>query len=169
MVKKILLVVVLLPFLILMLSPKKEIFYLFEKQLADRGIVISDGTISEHPFGLTIEHPALYFKGAKVATAREITLWSVLAYTRGSIDGLVTDPSLKNYLPEKVDKISVVHSIASPFIAPVTLQDTSYGGEGEIRLKERRLKIRFPHLPAKSPMTRYLKHTKGGWTYEQRF
>jgi hypothetical protein len=169
MVKKILLVIVLLPFLILMLSPKKEIFYLFEKQLANQGIIVSDGVISEHPFGLTIEHPALYFKGAKVATAKEITLWSVLAYTRGSIEGLVVDPSLKKYLPENVDRISLVHSIASPFVVPVTLRDKTYGGEGEIRLKERILKIRLPHLPAKSPMMRYLKHTKGGWTYEQRF
>jgi len=45
MVKKILLVIILLPFLILALSPKKALLYQWEKQLETRGIKLADGVI----------------------------------------------------------------------------------------------------------------------------
>jgi len=169
MVKKIILLIVLVPFLIWILAPKKELFYLLEKRLADQGIVISDGTVHENLFGLTIEHPALYFKGIKVATADEITLWSVLVYTRGTIRTLVFDATLKAYLPGKIDEVSIVHTVGDPFTVPITVTGTPLAGEGEIDLKERTIEIRFPHLPPKSALARYLKHTKGGWAYEQHF
>ena len=169
MVKKIILIIVLLPILLWVLSPKKELLYLLEKQLAKQGVVLSDGTIREHPFGLTIEHPSLYFKGIKVATADTISFWSVLAYTQGTIDTVAFDPSLHSYLPEKIEKVLLVHNVLDPNTAVLSIIDSAFTGEGSVEIMARKVHMLFPTLSDKSALTRYLKHTKGGWTYEQRF
>ncbi len=169
MVKKILLLIVLLPVLLWMTAPKKELLYLLEKQLASQGIVLSDGVVREQPFGLTIEHPALYFKGIKVATAKEISLWSVLVYTRGTIVSIAVDPSLQAYAPKSIDRVEIVHTVTAPKTVAVRVTDPVLAGTGEVDVVGRTIKMLFPNVPAKSALARYLKHTPGGWTYEQRF
>jgi len=169
MVKKILLVIILLPFLILALSPKKALLYQWEKQLATRGIKLADGVISTHPFGISIDHPSVYVKGIKIATLKHVSLWSALVYTKGTMNGITFDPSMEAYLPPGLAQVSLTHSIIEPTHVRLILTDKAFPGDGDVDLKKRTLKVRFTKLPQRTPMARYLKHTKGGWVYEQRF
>ena len=169
MVKKTILSILLIPFLVLAFSPKKELLFLLEKRLADRGIVLADGEIATHPFGLTIDHPSLYVKGIKVATFRHLSLWSVLFYTQGDIEGITFDPALKSYLPARIAHATLRHSVADPLRVSLHIADPAVEGTGAIRLKKRTLTFRFAKLPKGIATARYLKHTKGGWVYAQRF
>ena len=169
MVKKTVISIILLPLLILVFSPKKELLFLLEKRLAAQGIVLADGHVETHPFGLTIDHPSLYVKGIKVATLRHLSLWSVLFYTKGSIEGIAFDPSLKSYLPARIAHVTVVHSVIDPLHAQLHVEDPTVQGKGSIYLKKRTLSLRFTKLPKGISTTRYLKHTKGGWVYAQQF
>jgi hypothetical protein len=169
MVKKILLVLIVLPFLVLFFMPKKELYYLLEKQLGAQGIVIGDGKVDESPIGLTVEHPALYYKGIKIATAKKISLWSLLLYTQGSIEGVRFDPSVQSYLPKEIESATLTHHVINPIHLPVAITGKTLTGDGDVDLKMRTLKFLFTHVPKQSAMTRYMKQTKGGWIYEQRF
>jgi len=167
MVKKILLVLVLLPFLVLALSPKKELFYLLEKRLANQGIVLSGGTMDAGIFGLSVEHPTVYFKGIKVATVDELSIVSVLFWTRVSAERIVVDSALHAYAPPKIDRVQIHHQLLAPTEAAITIDDPQFGGTGSLDLSQRHLRVLFPKLPAGAPAARYLKRTKGGWVYEQ--
>jgi len=169
MVKKIIVAVLLLPILLWMFAPKKELLFLLEKRLAEQGIVLADGTLYEHPFGLTIEHPVLFFKGVRVASVDTVSVWSVLFYTRGRIDSLTIDPSLQTYFPEKIDAVSLVHTVVNPLKISVALTGSSLAAEGEIDLRKHAVRMMFPKLTNKNVLKRYLKQTKGGWIYEQQF
>ncbi len=169
MVKKTIISIILIPFLILAFSPKKELLFLLEKRLATQGIVLADGYVETHPFGLSIDHPSLYVKGIKVATLRHLSLWSVLFYTKGSVEGITVDPSLTSYLPAHIAHATLVHSIIDPLRASLRVDDPAVQGTGAIQLKKRTLSLRFTKLPKGISTTRYLKHTKGGWIYAQRF
>jgi hypothetical protein len=169
MVKKILLVLILLPFLILLFAPKKELLFLLEKRLATQGIVIGDGRVDETPIGLTIEHPVLYYKGIKIATAETISLWSLLLYTHGSIQGIHIDPPVQSYLSKRIEGITLTHSIINPIHVPVNIAGKALAGSGDVNLKSRTLQLQLTHIPKSNTLTRYLKKTKGGWIYEQRF
>jgi len=169
MVKKILLVIILLPFLILALSPKKALLYQWEKQLAIRGIKLADGVIRTHPFGITIDHPSVYVKGIKVATIKHISLWSALFYTRGTIDGIKFDEAMEAYLPPKLAHVSLVHSVIEPTHVRLAVTDKAFPGDGDVDLRQRAFKMRFVTLPKNTPIAKYLKHGKGGWVYEQQF
>jgi hypothetical protein len=169
MVKKILLVSILLPLLLLVFAPKKELFYLLQRRLAQQGITVSGGTIHENPLGLSIEHPSVYFKGIKVADIQSITLWSLLVYSRGSIDGITFDPSLRSFLPAGVQRVSAVHSLLKPTHIRLSLRDPKQQGDGDIDISKRILRFVFTKLPSDTPLKEYLKSNKGGWDYEQRF
>ena len=169
MVKKTVISIVLLPLLILVFSPKKELLFLLEKRLAAQGIVLADGHVEAHPFGLTIDHPSVYVKGIKVATLRHLSLWSVLLYTKGSVEGITFDPSLKSYLPARIAQVTLVHNVIDPLQAQLRVEDPVIQGTGAIQLKKRTLTLRFTKLPKGISTARYLKHTKEGWVYAQQF
>ena len=169
MVKKTIISILLIPFLILAFSPKKELLFLLEKQWATRGIVLADGDVKTHPFGLSVDHLSLYVKGIKVATIRHLSLWSVLFYTKGSIEGVTFDSSLTSYLPSHIAHVTLVHSVIDPLRAKLRVEDPAMQGEGSFRMKKRTLSLRFTKLPKGISTTRYLKHTKGGWVYAQQF
>ena len=169
MVKKILVALILLPFLVLLFAPKTELYHLLEKRLAAQDIVISGEQIHTTPIGLTLEHPTLYVKGIPVATARSVSLWSLLLYSRMEVKGLVFDPSLKNFVPPSVQTVTLIHSVVDPLHVQGTLTDPKLAGTGTIDLKGRSMTLRVSRLPGNSPLKRYLKHTKGGWVYESTF
>ena len=169
MVKKTLISIILIPLLILMFSPKKELLFLLEKRLATQGIVLADGQVETHPFGLTIDHPSIYVKGIKVATLRHLSLWSALFYTQGSIEGITFDPSLKSYFPAHIAHVTLVHSVVDPLQVQLSVEDPAVQGEGSVHLKKQALSFRFTKLPKEISTARYLKHTKGGWVYAQQF
>jgi len=169
MVKKILLALILLPFLVLLLAPKTELYHLLEKRLAAQDIVISGEQIHTTPIGVRLEHPTFYVKGIPVATAQSVSLWSLLLYSRMDVEGLVFDPSLKNYVPSSVHSITLVHSVIDPLHIQGTLTDPTMTGTGTIDLTGRSATLQVSKLPASSPLKRYLKHTKGGWLYESTF
>jgi len=169
MVKKILLVLILLPFLVLLLAPKTELYHLLEKRLAAQDIVISGEQVHTTPIGLSLEHPTFYLKGAPVATAQSVSLWSLLLYSRMDVEGLVFDPSFKNFVPPSVHTITLIHSVVDPLNIQGTLTDPKMMGTGTIDLKERSATLHVSKLPGDSPLKRYLKHTKGGWVYESKF
>jgi len=169
MVKKTVISIILLPLLILVFSPKKELLFLLEKRLATQSIVLADGQVKTHPFGLTIDHPSVYVKGIKIATLRHLSLWSVLFYTQGSIEGITFDPSLKSYLPASIAHATLVHSVVDPLQVQLSVEAPTVQGKGSIHLKKRTLSFRFTKLPKGISTTRYLKHTKGGWVYAQQF
>ena len=169
MVKKIAISLILLPLLVLVLSPKKELLFLLEKRLASQGIVLADGSITTHPFGLTLEHPSLYVKGIKVATIRHLSVWSVLFFTRGSAEGITVDDAFTAYVPAHLTRITVTHRIVDPIRVHLRVEDPAIQGEGAIALGQRSVSVRFTKFPSGISAVRYLKHTKGGWVYAQRF
>ncbi len=169
MVKKIATVLVILPLLILLLAPKKEMVYLVEKQLATQGVRLGNAHIVPTLLGVTLEHPTLYVKGIPVATVQRLSLWTALVYTEIRIEGIHFDASLQAYLPKQIDRVRIKHSLLQPTRLPIAIDDAHHNGHGEVKLGERKLVIRMHTLPKDSPLKRYLKHTKEGWIYAKRF
>ncbi len=169
MVKKILIALVLIPMLALVFAPKKELYFMLQKRLATQDIVLSNGNISENPFGLSIEGPELFYKGIRVAKIKKISLWTLLAYTNGNVDTISFDPSLGAYLPKQVKSLSFTHGVINPTEVLLKIQDSAMQGSGTFDLKSRVFKFHFTKMPPKSPIMTYLKSNKGVWDYEQRF
>ena len=169
MVKKILLFLVVLPWLLWAFAPKKELYYLLEQRLARQDIVLSGEALSETPVGLSIDHATLYTKGVRIAAIEHISLWSLLLYTHGSVEQVRLDASLARMLPPSVRKATATHSVLAPTTIALRIDDPKLAATGTIDLRTRTLRLVFAKAPAAEMLTRKMKQTKKGWVYEQRF
>jgi len=167
MVKNIIIVMILLPLFAIMLMPKKEIYYKLEEQLKQKSIVISNEKLKDTLFGLTIEHPEIYFNGAKVARAESIEIWSLLAYTDIDIVGAKIVEGMP--IHADITSANIKHTILSPLNLELEA-DTSLGGiNGDISLMDRTVSIAIDNNGSKKGFEKYLKKGKEGWKYESRF
>jgi len=169
MVKNILIAIILFPFVFLAFAPKKSLLYMAEDKLAPVGVHIADSEIGTNPFGITMEHPSIYFKGIKVATVERISLWTLWVYTDLKVDNISIDATLKAYLPGSIDHISVKHSITDPKQIKITIEDKDLHGQGTVDLSLREIHLLFDKLPSSSPLKAHMKKAQGGWIYEQQF
>jgi len=166
-VKNILLVLILLPLVIMFFMPKQELYYLLEKKLSEKNIIISDEVLEEGILSLTLKHPVFYFGGAPVAKAEQITLWSVLLYTKADFiamhiaEGLPTEVSIKD--------ISAVHSILSPMQISISGESTLGAVEGYANTGERIIHIDVAKGGENRAFAKILKKSKKGWYYESKF
>lgn len=167
MVKKSVVLLIMLPFLVVLLMPKKELYYLLEKKLEMQNIVISGEDIQENLLGLTIAHPTIYLGGAPVATAKDISLWSMIFYTKASIRDLVIAEGLPTAM--HVKSFHATHTVLAPLIVTLKGESTLGALQGEVQLKARKLHLTVAKGGENRTLARYLKKSKEGWVYESKF
>jgi hypothetical protein len=166
-VRNILILLILLPIAVMFLMPKKELYYMLEKKLSMQNIIIAGEALEEGTLSLTIKHPVFYFGGAPIATAKDITIWSLLMYTKADItemlvaEGLATETSIV--------QLHAVHSIFSPLRVQVEGESSLGALHSEIKLDERYMRINMSKGSTNRAFTKILKKSKEGWYYESKF
>jgi len=147
--------------------PKKELYYLLEKKLQAQNIVISGEELIEGPLSLTIEHPVFYINGASFVIAKRIRIWSILVYTKFDLDKLIVAEGLSNEV--KVEKLTAIHSLATPTKILVSGKSSIGMVTGSISLIQRKIYIDVTESKQDKMLSKYLKKGEKGWYYESKF
>ena len=169
MVKKIATLIVVLWLAVIVMMPKQEIYYLLEQELEKNDIKISSEKISEGWFTLRIQEPSIYVKGIKVATVKEIELFTLLFYTRGSLEGLLLDRSLERFAPREIDQAVVTHSVVNPLNMMIDARGLFGEAEGRVNVMERQIRMKFSQRKNLGMLSSKLKKDGEGWLYETSF
>jgi len=169
MVKKILLGLVLFWFALIVLMPKEELYFGLERELAKQGIEINESTIKESMFGLTLENVTVYFQGIKAVHIEEISLFTLLAYTRIEAKEVHTDQGMQAFFSAKMSDLVLYHSVLSPLHLFLQADGTLGSLKGDISLKERKVHIEFDDEKKIRALKRMLKKGEKGWYYETEF
>jgi hypothetical protein len=169
MVKKSLALIVVLWLAVIVMMPKQELYYLLEQELAKNDIKISSEKIREGWFTLRIEEPSIYVKGIKVATVKEIELFTLLFYTRGSLEGLLLDRSLERFAPREIDQAVFIHSVLNPLNVMVGASGAFGETDGSVNLMEKQITMKFSELGKLGMLKSKLKKDGEGWLYETSF
>jgi len=169
MVKKIFIAVFIAWFALLVFMPKQEIYYKLEKELAKKEIKINEKSIEEGLFSLTLKQASVYVKGIKIATIEELTLFTLLFYTKVELDSFLLDDTLKAMAPQQTDKAILSHSVLSPLEASVSAEGSFGVIEGSVDLTERKLHIDFNETKEIETIKSQLKKDEKGWYYETSF
>ena len=169
MVKKIFITLFIAWFALLVFMPKQALYYKLEEELAKNEIKINEKAIEEGLFSLTLKQASVYIKGIKIATIEELTLFTLLFYTKVELDSLLLDDSLKAMAPQQTDKAVLSHSILSPLEASVNAEGSFGDIEGSIDLKERNIHINFTETKEIETIRYLLKKDEKGWYYETSF
>lgn len=167
MVRNIVILLIVLPLFVVFFMPKKELYFLLEKRLSAQNITISGEVLQENLLGLTVEHPTFYLGGASIATAKEISLWSILFYTEANFYDLQIARGLPTEL--KVNVLHATHSVLSPLEVYLASKSSLGAVEGEIRLKKRMIHLNIAKDGTIGTFAKFLKKSKKGWVYESGF
>ncbi|TET87533.1 MAG: hypothetical protein E3J96_05235 [Sulfurovum sp.] len=169
MVKKIFITLFIAWFALLVFMPKQELYYKLEEELAKNEIKINKKSIDEGLFSLTLKQASVYVKGIKVATIEELTLFTLLFYTKVELDSFLLDDTLKAMAPQQTDKAILSHSVLSPLEASVSAEGSFGVIEGSVDLTERKLHIDFNETKEIETIKSQLKKDEKGWYYETSF
>jgi len=151
-------------------APKQELYYLFEKSLKEKNIIISNETIVDKWFGLQILNANIYANGIKVAKVDEIKFNFFFLYGKILANGIHIDESLHNIAPKVINSFNSTYSV----IEPVKIKLDSEGSFGElngnISLLNRKIEILFPIVKELKTVKKFLKKDKiKGWYYETNY
>jgi hypothetical protein len=151
-------------------APKVELYYLLEKSLKEKSILISNESITDTWYGLKIENADLYVAGAKVANIAELNFNFFLFYNTLKINEIKMDKSLSNMAPKEINSLAAVYSVLDPL--KVKLNGAGSFGvlNGTVALVEKKIEILFPVAKELKTIKKFLKKDKEkGWFYETNY
>ena len=153
--------------LLWLFAPKQELYYLLEKNLKEKDIIISNETLKDTWYGLNISNADIYVKGIKSAHSAQLKLSIFFLYNTLSIDNLEINDDIPNMGGQGIETFNATYSIIDP--THITMKGFgSFGSlDGEFTIMKQHLKILFPMAKNIQSFKKYLKKDeKGVWKYE---
>ena len=148
-------------------APKVELYYLLEKSLKEKNIIISNETITDTWYGLKVQNADFYVAGAKIATSAELNFNFFLLYNTLKIKEIKT---YTNLAPKEINQFNAIYSIANPFNIKLDGEGSFGILDGKVALKDRRVEILFPETKDIEALKKFLKNDKEkGWFYETNY
>jgi len=169
MVKKLLVGIVLVWAALILFMPKEELYFSLERELAKEGVEINEASIEEGLLTLTLKDVTVYVKGIEVATVKEITLVTLLVYTKVEAVDFHVDKEFYAFVPEYARKIVLTHTVADPDHIKVDAAGSFGVLEGKISLSKRTVHLDFAETKDIEAIQSQLKKGEEGWYYETAF
>jgi len=156
--------------LLWLFAPKVELYYLLEKSLKEKNIIISNETITDTWYGLKIENATLNVAGAKVAHVAELNFNFFLFYNTLKIEEIKMDKALSNMAPKEINHFTAIYSVINPLKVKLDGEGSFGLLEGNIDLKNRKVEVLFPETKDIKTIKKFLKNdAEKGWVYETNY
>ena len=91
-------------FALMVFIPKSSLYYLAEENLKKFDVVISDETLHENIFSLSIENLEISVKGIESAVVQEADIGLLFFYNSVSVKNIKLSSLVESYLPSKVQE-----------------------------------------------------------------
>ena len=150
-------------------APKKELYYALEKFLQPRGVVISDESLREKPWGFEIDHGKLIVKGVQIGHFEAISLLPLLVYNRVELRGFAPAKGIARFFPVKIRKGVAVYALWHPGQVEFYAEGNFGKVKGFYDVWKRKLHLRWIEVGDISALRSYLIKKKEGWIYERKF
>lgn len=151
-------------------APKVELYYLLEKALKEKNIIISNEIIIDTWYGLKIKDADIYVAGARVAKVRELDFNFFFFYNTLKINEIKMDKSLSNMAPKEINKLNATYSVVTPLQIKLEGEGSFGIADGTVKLLEKKIKILFPVTKELKTIKKFLKKDKEkGWFYETNY
>ncbi len=153
--------------LLWLFAPKEEIYYLLEKSLKEKNIIISNETISDQWYGLKINGADIYTNGIKVAKASELNFIFLFLYSKLTIKEINIDKAFHTMAPKSISKLDATYSILNPLNIKINAEGSFGVLDGDVKLLKRKVEITFPVAKELKSVKKFLKKDPvKGWYYE---
>ena len=123
--------IVIFLFSLVVLIPKSNIYYGFEKEIKKHHFILDNETIQERFNSMSIENIELYFKGESKGFIQKCTSIMYIFYNSINIDTLKLNLNEDSYL---INTILLKHTILSPLNIDISLTFDNNIYQGQIHL-----------------------------------
>ncbi|MDX1294950.1 MAG: hypothetical protein R3302_01700 [Sulfurimonadaceae bacterium] len=159
---------------LMILTPKVNLYYLFEEQMAPYGVVVDGEQLKDRGLCLEIGDATLYAKGIDSATAERISVKLFGLYNRIAVENTQLATAFTKFFPSEITHIEVTHAVWNPTNVIVNATGDFGSANAVISLLERSVTARVTpsELMKKrfgSTLRKLKKDETGGYRYETRF
>jgi hypothetical protein len=153
---------------IIIFMPTKQLYFLFEEELAKNGIKLNEDKIQSGIFGLDIDGIDVYVEGIKVAHIEHIHFTTFLLVSDIDVKSVVFDKSLSKVLPSDISEIDLKHNIISPTTVNIEVKGDFGLAKGYVGVNHT-LHLDFVEVKDISMFKNELQKGDNGWYYETKF
>ena len=156
--------------LLWLFAPKIELYYLLEKSLKEKKIIISNETIIDTWYGIKIQNADLYIDEAIIANIGELSFNFFFFYNTLKINNIQMDETLSTLAPKEVSNLDAVYSVLDPLKIKIDGEGSFGILNGTVELIKRKIEILFPVPKDLKTIKKFLKKDKEkGWIYETNY
>jgi len=172
MVKKIFFGSFLFLLFLILLAPKQELYYKLEHELKKEDIIISDEEFRENPFGFTITHANIYYKGLRVANFELLDLKIFYLYDRLEVNSIKVDKAIRELVKDgipidSIDNLVIKFSILKPYKVSLEANGSFGDAVGGLYFNPNRIFIRIVNPKKIAPIRQFLQKDEKGLYYEK--
>ena len=159
---------------LILFLPKKNLYYLAERELSKLRTVISDERIEEGAFSLQIKNADIYAQGIHAAKVEDIKLQIYFLTNTLEVRRVRLDEMTKNLLPTEIQTLLIRYALWDPLHITFTAKGKFGLAQGEYALTTRTLTLILQPsttmLRKYSTLLRQMNKTPTGeYRYERRF
>lgn len=169
MVKKISVILLLSWGAIILLAPKKELYYLLEHRLKKQGIVLAHESLGEYPFGLNAKKADLYLEGLKLGEIERLSFWTLLFYTQMDLKSFRPSTQIRGLPIPRLRHMRVGYGLWAPGQLSVEAEGDFGVAKGTVDLRERKIRLRLVKVGDIQNIRNFLKKDSKGWRYERKY
>jgi len=104
-----------------MLFPKANLYYQAQRYLTKYKIKIISNNIHENFFSLDLQKSTVAYEGIKVGKISKVHILLLGVYNDIDINDIMLSGIAKNFLPQKINKVSLHYSVLHPLEVKATL------------------------------------------------
>ena len=152
----------LLIILLWLVSPKQELYFLLEKELAKNDIIISNEHFVDKWYGLEINDADVYVKGIKMARVDSLKLYIFFLYNKLSVTNAKIEVD-----PKSIDTLSAVFNVIKPYKIAINSNGSFGTIEGGVYLMKKKLLLRVIERKDMKMFDKFLSKDDKGEYYEK--
>ncbi len=157
-------------FFIVFLSPKQQLYFYLEEKLQPYKIIIYQEKIEPLNTGIWLKDGMVSYDKIFIGLFSNIVINTYFFKTNIVVDGFLIDKDFEMFIPSKIDKIALSHSIVNPLNVIIEAKGEFGELDGTYDFISGKLKLKLKPsdiMKTKKASLKLMTKTKDGYKYEK--
>jgi tRNA A37 threonylcarbamoyladenosine dehydratase len=133
--------IVLFILLLVAFLPKENLYYFALEELKKYDLLVKNETIKDGYYDFAINDADFVLKGIDAVGVKSIHISTMFVSSKVDITNVSVDQSLRQFVPSKLETLSIKHVITNPLIIDITLSAKEIKGYGIFNILEKKLVV----------------------------
>ena len=161
---------ILILFFLIFFAPKEQLYFYLEQKLQDNKIVIYQEKVQPTNIGIVLKDGLISYNKIFIRLFSDLSIGSYWFKTNITINNFFIDKDYKFFIPSKIDKIDISHSLLNPLNVIIVASGEFGKLNGSYDLISNKLKLNLTPsetMKTKKELLKFMLKTKDGYKYEK--